>query len=118
MKTLLTIGLMLSMAISFAQTSKEMKFNKETNLIEATYYFENGKICQTGTFNKDGKLHGEWLCFDQKGNKTVSANYENGKKVGKWFYWSGEVLKEVDYTNNSIANVTEWTNKELIAGRN
>ncbi len=36
--------------------------------------------------------------------KRVSANYDNGKKVGKWFYWTDKTLKEVDYTNNAIVS--------------
>ncbi|EMQ96181.1 MAG: nicotinic acid mononucleotide adenyltransferase [Xanthomarina sp.] len=104
-------------AVSFAQQERELKLNKDTNLIEVTYYHDNGAISQTGTYTLDGKLQGKWLSFDAEGNKLVSANYDNGKKVGKWFYWSGKILKEVDYSNNAISSVSEWTNKSTIALR-
>ena len=75
------------------------------------------EILPVGFYTTDGKLQGEWLSFDMKGKKTVSANYDNGKKVGKWFYWNDKTLKEVDYSNNAIANVNEWSNKSTVAIR-
>lgn len=97
---------LLSIA-SFGQQKREMKLNKETNLIEVVYYHDNGVVSQTGTYTADGKLQGNWLTFDEAGKKTVSANYDNGKKVGKWIYWTGKTVREVDYSNNQIANVVE-----------
>jgi antitoxin component YwqK of YwqJK toxin-antitoxin module len=105
-------------AVSFAQQERELKLNKDTKLIEVIYYHDNGVVSQTGAYTLDGKLQGEWLSFDAEGNKLVSANYDNGKKVGKWFYWTDKTLKEVDYSNNAIASVNEWTNKSKIAIRN
>ncbi|WP_055443874.1 toxin-antitoxin system YwqK family antitoxin [Lacinutrix himadriensis] len=113
---ILFFALMLSV-ISFAQQERTLKLNEQTSLIEVTYYHDNGVVSQTGFYTTDGKLQGEWLRFDTKGDKTVSANYDNGKKVGKWFYWNDKTLKEIDYTNNAIANVSEWTNKTSIATR-
>ena len=104
--------------VSFAQQERTLKLNEETNLIEATYYHDNSVVSQTGFYTVDGKLQGEWLSYDDKGEKTVSANYDNGKKVGKWFYWNDSTLKEVDYSNNAIASVSEWTSKTSIAARN
>jgi antitoxin component YwqK of YwqJK toxin-antitoxin module len=113
---ILFLALMISV-VSFAQQERTLKLNEETGLIEVTYYHDNGVESQIGFYTTDGKLQGEWLSFDTKGDKTVSANYDNGKKVGKWFYWNDKTLKEVDYTNNAIANVSEWTNKTSIASR-
>ena len=92
---------------SFAQKERVLKLNKEKNLIEVVYYHDNGEVSQTGTYTLDGKLQGQWLSFDTEGNKTVLANYDNGKKVGKWFYWTKETVKEVDYSTNVIANLKE-----------
>lgn len=93
--------------VSLAQKERVLKLNKETNLIEVTYYHDNGVVSQTGTYTLDGKLQGQWLSYDTEGNKTVLANYDNGKKVGKWFYWTKETVKEVDYSTNVIANLKE-----------
>jgi antitoxin component YwqK of YwqJK toxin-antitoxin module len=72
--------------------------------VKTTYYFENGKIQQEG-FYKDGKLDGVWTSYDSSGNKLAVGSYENGSKTGKWFFWYGNSLSEVDYSNNSIALV-------------
>lgn len=103
--------------VSFAQEERELKHNEETGLIEVTYYHDNGVVSQTGYYTADGKLQGKWLSYDAQGNKQVSANYDNGKKVGKWFYWTNETLREVDYSNNTIASVNEWTDKSKVAIR-
>lgn len=116
-RTMLLCALIVSM-ISYAQQERVLKLNKDTNLIDVIYYHDSGVISQTGSYTLDGKLQGEWLSFNAEGKKVVSANYDNGLKVGKWFYWNDETLKEVDYSNNKIANVNEWTSKASLAQRN
>ena len=61
-KVLMLFTLLLGM-ISFAQQGKELKLNDDTNLIEVTFYHDNGVVSQTGSYTLDGKLHGEWLTF-------------------------------------------------------
>ena len=102
MKKLILIFAFLITVVSFAQENqkRDLKLNEDTNLIEVVYYHDNGVVSQTGTYTLDGKLQGEWLSFDTAGKKTVSANYDNGKKVGKWIYWIDGVKKEVNYTDN------------------
>lgn len=104
-KSVLICFTFLITVISFAQQKRDLKLNKDTNLIEVVYYHDNGVVSQTGTYTLDGKLQGVWLSFDTEGKKIVSANYDNGKKVGKWYYWNNGAVKEVDYSDNAIANV-------------
>ena len=108
MKKIVLVILMLCVGFTYAQKERSLKLNKETKLIEVVYYHNNGEISQTGYYTAEGKLHGEWLSYCEEGNKLVSAKYNNGSKVGKWFYWSANTLKEVDYSNNAIASVSEW----------
>jgi len=103
--------------VSFAQQERTLKLNNETNLLEVICYHDNGVVSQTGFYTLEGKLQGEWLSYNTEGKKLVSANYDNGKKVGKWFYWNDTTLKEVDYNNNAIADVNVWTDKSSIATR-
>jgi len=35
---------------SFAQQKRDLKLNKDTNLIEVIYYHDNGQISQTGFY--------------------------------------------------------------------
>ncbi|MCX2681295.1 nicotinic acid mononucleotide adenyltransferase [Galbibacter sp. EGI 63066] len=111
------IVLMLAMIFSFAAVAQEVenkpKLEKEGEKIKATFFHDNGEVAQTGYY-LDGKLHGEWKSYDEKGNKTAMAQYEHGKKTGKWFFWSDDVLKEVNYDDNRITNVTEWSNSNPV----
>ena len=117
MKKIIGFAMMMLVTVTFAQKERTLKLNKDTNLIDVTYYHDNGVVSQIGSYTLDGKLHGEWLSFNEAGNKIVSAKYEDGTKVGKWFYWNDNTLKEVDYSNNDIASVNEWTSKASIAQR-
>jgi antitoxin component YwqK of YwqJK toxin-antitoxin module len=73
--------------------------------VKTTYYFENGRIQQEGFF-KDGKLDGVWTSYDSNGNKLAVGTYVNGTKTGKWSFWKGSSVSEVEYSNNSIEKVT------------
>ncbi|HLT34124.1 MAG TPA: hypothetical protein VKZ98_10070 [Aquaticitalea sp.] len=118
MKNIIVAALILFSAASFAQKERTLELNKDTNLIDVIYYHDNGAVSQTGAYTLDGKLQGEWLSFDTEGKKIVSASYDNGNKVGKWFYWNNNTLKEVDYSNNAIAGISEWTDKKSLVVRN
>ncbi|MEM6720967.1 MAG: nicotinic acid mononucleotide adenyltransferase [Bacteroidota bacterium] len=109
MKKLLFIAVLLvSGATAFAQSNEKPTLEKQGDLIKATYYHDNGVVAQTGYFNLDGKLQGEWKSFDANGKKTAIGNYDKGQKVGKWFFWNENRLSEVDYTASKITSVNEW----------
>ncbi|GAA4115738.1 hypothetical protein GCM10022393_16050 [Aquimarina addita] len=109
MKNLLVIAAFIFSGIMSAQEVKPV-FEKEGDLVKGTFYFDNGEIRQQG-FYKGGKLHGEWKSYDASGKKIAMGQYNKGIKTGKWFFWKGEQLSEVNYTDNSIASVTTWSNK-------
>jgi antitoxin component YwqK of YwqJK toxin-antitoxin module len=73
-------------------------------LVKATYYNEDGSISSQGFF-KDKKLTGEWVRFDQKGEKTQVGYYKEGKKVGVWSFWKKDMLRQVSYNDNTIVSV-------------
>ena len=100
MKNILVLAIVLFTTVAFAQKEKTLTLNKETNLIDAVYYHDNGEISQVGSFTLDGKLEGKWISYDNKGNKLVAAFYDNGKKVGKWIHWIDGQKKVVSYTDN------------------
>ncbi len=99
---------------TFAQQKKELKHNEETNLIEATYYHENGTISQEGTFDLAGKLHGEWVSFDETGDKISLGHYNKGVKTGNWLFWDNDKVKEVSFNNNVIASVIDKESKSKV----
>lgn len=116
-KILIVVAILFVSTVSFAQKDKELRLNEDTSLIEATYFHENGEISQSGTFNLAGKLHGEWLSYNEEGQKISVGSYVDGQKVGKWLFWSGEVLKEVDYNNNAIASIVNTKNTTGIVSK-
>ena len=115
-KLLLINFAILSGGALMAQEDISREFRKSGDLIEATFYHENGRIAQEGFF-KDGKLHGEWIAYDQNGNKTALGKYSRGLKTGKWFFWSGDVLSEVDFEDSRIASVSTWKSENDIVSQ-
>ena len=89
-------------------------YEKEGDLVKATFYHDNGNIAQLGNF-QDGQLHGEWIMFDESGKKVAIGQYSLGMKTGKWFFWKGDLLQEVDYSDNRIVSVVNWNNGESVA---
>ncbi|WP_378179264.1 toxin-antitoxin system YwqK family antitoxin [Aquimarina sp. SS2-1] len=106
---ILTLAILFS-GVMMAQNAKPT-FEKQGDIIKGTYFYENGEIRQQGFYNKEGKLHGEWKSFDRTGKKIALGQYQNGIKTGKWFFWENEKLSEVNYSKNTIASVTTWSNK-------
>lgn len=107
---LLSFAILSGSALMAQQDDVRKKFEKNGDLVEATFYHENSRVAQKGFF-KDGKLHGEWIAYDQNGNKTAIGRYYEGQKVGKWFFWNGDVLSEVDFQESRIASVNNWKNE-------
>ena len=112
MKKIVVLVAVMVFGISFAQENKKPIAEKKGDLTEVTYFYENGSVEQQGTFNALGKLHGTWTSFDVEGNKVSYGKYDNGRKVGKWFFWADDMLREVDFLDSRIVQVNEWNNKK------
>ncbi len=110
----MTALLMLSAAMGYAQKDREAKLNKETNLIEVTYFHEDGSVRQQGTFDLAGKLHGEWASFNEKGEKISLGTYYKGARTGTWYFWNNGNQKEVAFDNNTIASVVDTKTKSPV----
>jgi len=114
--TVLAVAFLMGGVAIAQDTDLKPVFEEQGNLIKGTFYYEDGSIRQEGTY-KDGRLHGEWISYNQDGKKTAIANYKNGKKDGKWFFWSETKLTEVDYENSVIASVNSRKSESLIVDR-
>jgi len=109
-KYILILALVFIGTSVFAQQStQKVKHEQKGDLVEATYFYADGSVQQIGTFNEAGKLHGTWTSFDSQGNKLAVGNYENGKKVGKWTFWTNGTENEVSYVNSKITNIATNT---------
>ena len=109
--------ILVAIAVVFSATmmAQDVKptFEKQGDLVKGIFFHDNGEIRQQG-FYKDGKLHGEWKSYDTDGKKIAMGQYNKGVKTGKWFFWNNEKLSEVNYTDNTIASVTTWSNKDNV----
>ncbi len=102
--------------VSAQENDKKVKLEKKGNLVEAIYFDSNGVIDQQGFF-KNNKRHGNWISFNEKGEKMIVGHYVDGKKTGKWVFKTNEKLTEVDYLDNRIVGVNEWSNKLSIVSK-
>lgn len=116
MKNIITIIILTLSSIGYSQKIQP-KFEASGELIKATYFYEDGSIKTHGYF-KDKKLTGEWVSYDIYGYKTQLAYYKNGKKVGKWFMWTKEALREINYENNVVVSVNVWKPDSKVALNN
>ena len=113
MKKILATLLVCLVAISFSYAQdKEPSFEKQDDLVKATYYHENGMIKEVGFF-KDNKLHDKWVHYDLTGKITVVANYENGVKEGTWYIVGENSTKQVTYKANKPIKVEEVEGTDL-----
>lgn len=110
-RIILVFAFALTTAVVFSQKEKEVKHNPETNLIETTYFHDNGEVSQEGTFDMAGKLHGEWVSFSETGDKVSMGSYSKGVRTGKWFFWGKDGVKEVEFSDNIIASVVKRENE-------
>lgn len=93
---------------AFSQDPIEPKYTLKGDLIAVTMYHDNGVVSQKGFYTEDGKLQGEWTSFDAEGNKTATAFYEKGEKVGTWTFYNGDEMKVVDFTDARVSQVKTW----------
>lgn len=114
-KIVMTLVFLFSIGFSFAQ--KETKVIEKNGVTEVTFYYDNGNIKQHGFFNKEGNVDGKWTMYNVEGKKSAVGNYDNGVKVGKWFFWSQDnTLTEVDYKESKVDKVNVWK-RSTIASR-
>ena len=107
-KLLVVFTISLLAGSAFSQEKVQDEFVKEGKVITATLYHENGMVAQTGFYTLDNKLEGEWISYDAVGNKTAVAHYNKGNKVGTWYFYQGNEIKEVNYSNSKVAKVTSF----------
>ena len=112
MKKYIMIAAVLISSVVMAQNIQP-KLEAIGNLVKATYLYDNGQVQQEG-FYENGKLHGTWVSFDMNGNKTATAEYDKGEKVGKWMFYNNLAVNEVVYADNRVASVKNSKKDNLV----
>ena len=110
MKKVLLLLLTFCSAFIYAQSTEPI-FEKEGKMVKATYFHDNGEIAQMG-YMLNGKLHGDWTMFDAKGSKIAAGSYVDGKRQGMWYFYEGDMVKEVQFLDSKIAAVRDWNASE------
>lgn len=94
--------LLLILLINLFLVSTEINENVP---LKYTIKSKSGQIIQTGmVFN--GKRDGQWIVYYDNGEIKTIANYNLGKKNGKWshFNYDGSLLLIVIYDNDTIVS--------------
>ncbi|MFD1315003.1 toxin-antitoxin system YwqK family antitoxin [Namhaeicola litoreus] len=114
MKTLLFSVLTFFICLNAYAQKKNQTITPVGDLFEVTIYYNDGSIMQKGFLNQENQLHASWESFFENGDRKCVATYENGKKVGVWYYWdlNGKKTKVI-YQDNKVVSTEEVTlNKE------
>ena len=113
-KLFLTLILLFSTSIFFAQENIIQKEKAKNDLTEVTIYYESGNVMQHGFYTSESKLHGSWESYYSNGQKKCIAFYNNGIKTGIWTYWNKDKISKVTYKNDTIVNIEEINAEERI----
>lgn len=82
----------------FASGAKKSVFDIHEGKVNGnvTYYYEkNGAVMETGAFVNNEK-DGQWLRWDEAGQKIAEAYYVTGKKNGTWLVWDSKGTKRYE----------------------
>lgn len=84
----------------FSIKTNKLKITEHHNQLKKVVEFHsNGVKAQEGYLKRD-RLHGEWTYYNDAGEKICIANYNDGKKEGKWIFLFGDYLKEIEFSGN------------------
>lgn len=91
-----------------------MKENGTKTKVKEAQYYENGQMEYTGTFDPDGRRHGDWKYWYDNGNLWSEGTFEHGDRAGnKKVYWPSGLLRyEGQYKDNREAGVWKFYNQE------
>ena len=95
--------------------NKLIEYNEFTDLIDITYFYEDGSVQQIGSFNTSGLPHGEWTAYNMNGEKLCIGNYKNGLKDGTWYFILSDKTQAVDYINSKIISIENNYNTDIAA---
>ncbi len=108
MKKILILAVCMLFGIwGAAQEKKNQKIEPVGDLFEVTIFYDNGQIMQHGFLNKDNKLHASWESYYDNGDRKCIATYDDGIKVGTWFYWYADKKTKVVYEDNKIVETAD-----------
>ena len=115
MKNLMIYAMLLVTGVFYAQGVQPKFVAVENNMIQATYFFDNGQVKQEGAY-LNGKLHGKWISYNEDGTKQSFGEYNQGEKVGTWTFYNAATIKKVAFSNSRVASVNTIS-KDYLANK-
>ncbi|MFW2347334.1 MAG: toxin-antitoxin system YwqK family antitoxin [Wenyingzhuangia sp.] len=93
--------------LSYSQN--DIKIIKQGDLFKVTYFHSNGNISQTGFIDADKRMQGTWISYTPTGNKNSTGEYNNGKKIGTWYFGEHkELVTQVNFgDDHRVATVIQ-----------
>jgi antitoxin component YwqK of YwqJK toxin-antitoxin module len=81
------------------------KYDKNKEIGNWIFYFENGNVEQTGSFDNNGNYNGEWKWFYQGGQLRISEQYYEGEREGSFVEYDS--LGNVIFKGNYVRGLKE-----------
>lgn len=108
MKKGFLLSFLLFTSFLIAQESENRIVVPVGDMFEVTIFYDNGSIMQHGFLSKEKKLHASWESYYDDGRRKCYATYNNGVKVGIWYYWYDNKITKVEYENNVVISVEDF----------
>lgn len=89
------------------KTKIEMTFRNGNKDGIIKIYFENEQLNEIRSY-KNGKMHGTWTSYNEKGIKIAEAGYSYNKKNGKWYIWDENGTLRYDMTYIEGDKIGNW----------
>lgn len=108
MKAFILVFVLFLWTPVLSQQERVLEPDPAAGVTKVTYFHSNGAISQTGYYDAKGRLHSDWVSYDEDGNQLAAGTYQHGQRTGKWMFWGADKLTEVNFSGNTILDKTEW----------
>ncbi|MGM0549612.1 MAG: toxin-antitoxin system YwqK family antitoxin [Bacteroidota bacterium] len=89
-------------------------YDSTGSLNKVRIYNDKGQVEGEGMLTHSGKRTGNWILFNNEGNKSAKGSYENNLREGKWqfFYPDGFLFQEGSYFKGNPEGLWTWYFKD------
>src|SRR6218665_200615 len=91
---------------NFPEKTLKSEANYEKGIPTGEYkeYYRNGKVSETGLYNKSGMKDGTWKTFYDDGTISMEQTFSDGKEHGitKYYEESGKLIEEFPFKNDVL----------------
>jgi len=105
MKAIILTACLLFGVSLMAQEAPKRENIKNGSAVESIVYHDNGSVAQKGAFNLNNELHGAWVSYDNNGALIAQGTYNQGKRIGTWFFYNAQEIKQVQYQEGRMTQV-------------